>query len=436
MLQQEYWIIGLVNALRKIKSSCIKCRHRNAHPIQSPMADLPRERLDEHAFPFTHNGVDHFGPLEVKFLRGTLKRWCCLVTCLTTRAVHIEVTQSLDTESCLAYVTRFIARPGYLKTIISDNGTNFVGAVNGLKASMNEWDKDKIESDLAQKKNFLESQSSRSSSLWWDLGKTCSKLQESHDWKKEASRTRCSAQQCVLWNKHSTQDPDSSKWRPWRLDSAHTKSFLARRKERECTIHAIHWTPPEPEKIIQNGSSIYRHDPENMDSWISSTMELEIKLVKRTCAKPERRWVSVASRWLCKTLWIQSATNHWDLPWQRRSCEISKSQNGTWRAKPTSREVSASILRWCFRDRKQGRRCYSYKNHQRGRNCLKLKNLEFVKTQKWSKLKYFKSWDRKSVHPPIFGRQNLINPRLWQTVGVTSKLLMDPTNFFEPEPQV
>ena len=30
MLQQEYWVIGIRNALRKIKSRCIKCRHRNA----------------------------------------------------------------------------------------------------------------------------------------------------------------------------------------------------------------------------------------------------------------------------------------------------------------------------------------------------------------------------------------------------------------------
>ena len=152
MLEQEYWIIGLRNEFRKIKSRCIKCRHRNANPIHPPMADLPRERLDEHVFPFTHTGVDYFGPFEVKFLRRTPKRWCCLFTCLTTRAAHIEVAQSLDTESCLAAVTRFIARRGYPSTIISDNGTNFVGAANELKEFMNEWDKTKIESDLAQKK--------------------------------------------------------------------------------------------------------------------------------------------------------------------------------------------------------------------------------------------------------------------------------------------
>ena len=126
MLKEEYCIIGLRNALRKIKSRCIKCRHRNANPIHPSMADLPRERLDELVFPFTYTGVDYLGPFEVKFLLNTVKRWCCLFTCLTTRTVHIEVAQSLDTESCLAAVTRFIARRCYPSTIIGDNGTNFL----------------------------------------------------------------------------------------------------------------------------------------------------------------------------------------------------------------------------------------------------------------------------------------------------------------------
>ena len=55
ILQQEFCIVGLRNALRKINSRCIKCRHNPIHP---PMADLPREWLDEHVFPFTHTGVN------------------------------------------------------------------------------------------------------------------------------------------------------------------------------------------------------------------------------------------------------------------------------------------------------------------------------------------------------------------------------------------
>ena len=61
----------------------------------------------------------------------------------------------MDTESCLAAVTRFIARRGYPSTIISDNGTNSAGAANELIAFINKWDKSKIESGLAQKKIVL-----------------------------------------------------------------------------------------------------------------------------------------------------------------------------------------------------------------------------------------------------------------------------------------
>ena len=151
-LQQEYWIIGLKNALSKIKSRCVKYTQRNANGIQPPMADLLRERLNEHVFRITYTRLDYFGPFEVKLLRRILKRWYCLFTCLTNRAVHIEVVKSLDTGSCLAAVTRFIARRGFPKMIISDNGTNFVGRANKLKAYVNEWDKAKIESYIAQKK--------------------------------------------------------------------------------------------------------------------------------------------------------------------------------------------------------------------------------------------------------------------------------------------
>ena len=130
----DHWI---EKCIKKNQVEMYQMQTQNANPIQPPMADLTRERLDEPVLPFTHNGVDCSGPFEVKFLRCTLKRWCCLFTCLTTRAVHIEVAQSLDTESCLAAVTRFIARRGYPNIIISDNGTNFVGVAKDLKAFMN-----------------------------------------------------------------------------------------------------------------------------------------------------------------------------------------------------------------------------------------------------------------------------------------------------------
>ena len=112
VIQQKFWILGLRNALRRIKNNCVFCRKIRAETKAPLMADLPLERLDYQSYPFTNVGVDYFGPFEVKMLRRSMKRWCCLFTCLTTRAVHIEVVRSLDTDSCLTAINRFIARRG------------------------------------------------------------------------------------------------------------------------------------------------------------------------------------------------------------------------------------------------------------------------------------------------------------------------------------
>ena len=45
--------------------------------------------------PFSFVGIDYFGPLKVKAGRTHLNRYGCLFTCLTTRAVHLEVAHSL-----------------------------------------------------------------------------------------------------------------------------------------------------------------------------------------------------------------------------------------------------------------------------------------------------------------------------------------------------
>ena len=62
------------------------------------MADLPEARFDSrHAF--SSVGLDFCGPVHVRLRRRTEKRYILLVTCLATRAVHLELTPSLDTDS-------------------------------------------------------------------------------------------------------------------------------------------------------------------------------------------------------------------------------------------------------------------------------------------------------------------------------------------------
>ena len=65
------------------------------------MADLPKERLTSGDPPFTYVGVDYFGPFYVRQGRSNVKRYGCLFTCLVIRVVHIEVVNSIDTDSFL-----------------------------------------------------------------------------------------------------------------------------------------------------------------------------------------------------------------------------------------------------------------------------------------------------------------------------------------------
>ena len=51
-----------------------------------------------------------------------------LYSCFTVRAVHIQMAYDLSTSSFINSFRRFIGRRGLPKRVLSDNGTNFVGA--------------------------------------------------------------------------------------------------------------------------------------------------------------------------------------------------------------------------------------------------------------------------------------------------------------------
>ena len=103
------------------------------------MADLPVDRVSPGDPAFTHAGLDFFEPFLVKKGRGTEKRYGRLFTCLNTRAVHIEIAHSMDTDSFVNCLLRFIARRGQPKMIRSDNGRNFVSGERELREEYDRW---------------------------------------------------------------------------------------------------------------------------------------------------------------------------------------------------------------------------------------------------------------------------------------------------------
>ena len=124
-------------------------RSKKSMPMMSNLAVV---RIQDNVTPFTNTQVDYFGPFSIKLFRRTVKKRICLFTCLSVRAVHMKTVQSLDTQSCLDAVHRFIARRGKLKTDISDNGTKFIGAANEIKAAFKELNHFEMQRNLAQNK--------------------------------------------------------------------------------------------------------------------------------------------------------------------------------------------------------------------------------------------------------------------------------------------
>ena len=128
IVRQKYWILGARKLVRKICSSCGRCRRFRAKALDAPRPRLPADRVRDSSV-FEVTGIDFAGPLHLK--EGN-KVWIVIFTCAFYRAVHLELATGMSVEVFVLALKRFIARRGRPRVIYSDNGTNFVGANNAL----------------------------------------------------------------------------------------------------------------------------------------------------------------------------------------------------------------------------------------------------------------------------------------------------------------
>ena len=150
-LRKKYWVINGNSMARRIVRDCTICRKLHGKSGEQIMADLPLERVRGDVHPFTHTGVDYFGPFIVSHGRKNEKRWGVVFSCFVSRAIHLEISHSLNTDSFLNCLRRFVARRGNVISITSDNGTNLVGGQKDLKKSITEWNEKYIQSWFKQR---------------------------------------------------------------------------------------------------------------------------------------------------------------------------------------------------------------------------------------------------------------------------------------------
>ena len=91
------------------------CRKYGGQDCQQKMADLPLDRIEPNEPPLTNTGLDYFGPIAIKRGRSIVKWYGVLFTCLATKAIHLEIAHSLDTDSCIDAIRRFMTRRGVVK---------------------------------------------------------------------------------------------------------------------------------------------------------------------------------------------------------------------------------------------------------------------------------------------------------------------------------
>ncbi|XP_037041775.1 uncharacterized protein LOC119078378 [Bradysia coprophila] len=148
-LREQFWIPRCRTTVRESFKSCMMCRVKKPKVKLVEMGDIPKERSEQCEFPFTFTGVDYFGPMMVKYGRRYEKVWGSLFTCLTTRGIHVELASSLNTNSAIMAITRFMNIRGVPRKVFSDHGSNFVGTDNELTEFVKNLDHETILNKLS-----------------------------------------------------------------------------------------------------------------------------------------------------------------------------------------------------------------------------------------------------------------------------------------------
>ena len=145
-IRRKYWILTGNKISKSVKFKCVFCRELAHKAEEQQMGSLPAIRLTPQTPPFYYTACDYFGPYNVRIGRNkTAKHYGVIFTCLSTRAVHLELATDCSTMEFLQVLRRFFCIRGYPAVILSDNGTQMVGAERVLREMIREFDTDQLQ---------------------------------------------------------------------------------------------------------------------------------------------------------------------------------------------------------------------------------------------------------------------------------------------------
>ena len=147
--------------LKLIASNCLHCRkfRRNLlqlfrrNLLQQQMGQLSSFGFQVNQPPFLSVALDFFGFIKIKKTRNIVKdASVLLITCTTTRVVHLEICETQSTNDFLLAWRRFVAkRHVHPVHILIDMGKSLVGAQKPLREWISNWNKTTLTNFFASK---------------------------------------------------------------------------------------------------------------------------------------------------------------------------------------------------------------------------------------------------------------------------------------------
>ena len=130
VLSAEYLVRR--RSVLRVLNTCRRCRRYRGQNYRSADGGLPSFRVQP-SRAFAKVGLDFFGPMMTS---AGCKVWILLVTCATSRAVHLELVKSQHTDEVKLALRRFFAIRGTPSLIFSDNAKTFHALLNHIPRSV------------------------------------------------------------------------------------------------------------------------------------------------------------------------------------------------------------------------------------------------------------------------------------------------------------
>lgn len=159
-----YWVPQVRVELQSIQDNCNLCIFKKAKAHSPKMAPLPEFRTNPSHLAFETTGLDCMGPFTILNYNRPKKVWVLIFACTLTRFIHLRILHSLKSIKVLEAIVEIWNTLGPIRTLISDRGTNFVGAKNVL-----EEDKRRTMTFLTEQNKVLKPQLAEKYSVSWKL---------------------------------------------------------------------------------------------------------------------------------------------------------------------------------------------------------------------------------------------------------------------------